>query len=224
MFATNVVGTQNVVNACIENKVPHLILISSTASLDSSSSPLNITEDNLWDTTSDKTEYAKTKYYSELEAWRGQEEGLEVAVVCPGIVIGDGLSSKSSNQLYDVIRKKWNVYPTGANGFINAKELAKIINLIIEKDAYGRRYLAVTHNIPFKTLFEELAKDLNLPPPQYPLKGIRFKLALGASKLLELLVLKSPLPSSGLKNTKETLIYSPANIYTFLNYKKGPLL
>ena len=224
MHNTNVKGTSNVVNACIHNGIPKLILISSTAALDSSTKPLDIVEDRLWNLNGKKTEYAKTKYYAELEAWRGQQEGLEVATVCPGVVIGDGKDSKSSNQLYEVVRKRWNLYPTGSNGFINAKELSKIIDLIIEKDAFGHRYLAVTHNITFKELLYSIAAKINLPVPKYPIAGFRFKFMLGVSKMLEFLNFKSPLPSSGLLNTRQKLIYKPKNIYDLLDYKSGDLL
>lgn len=224
MYKTNVQGTQNVVNACIANGIPKFILISSTAALDSAKNPMEITEKNLWDRASEKTSYAITKYLAELEAWRGQEEGLQVATVCPGVIIGDGSDSQSSNQLYDVVKKKWSVYPSGRNGFINAIEVSKIIGLIIEKEAYGKRYLAVTHNISYKELLQLLADKLKLKAPQYPLKGALLYVAIGMAKTLEFFGLKSPLPSQGLRNTNKNIKYLPQNIYTELEYQNGPLI
>ena len=224
MYEINVNGTANVVNACIQNKIPKLLFISSTAALDSDKKPLEIEENRLWDLSEKKTDYAKSKYYAELEIWRGEEEGLEVASVCPGVVIGDGKDDKSSNQLYEIVRKKWNLYPEGSNGFINALELAKIINLIIDKKAYGHRFLAVTHNISFRELLYQIAKKINMPPPKYSIKGMRFAVLFGFAILAERLLLKSPLPSDGLINTKQNLRYKPKNIYEKLNYTNGSLL
>ena len=224
MYEINVNGTANVVNACIQNKIPKLLFISSTAALDSDKKPLQIEESRLWDLNEKKTDYAKTKYYAELEVWRGEEEGLEVASVCPGVVIGDGKDAKSSNQLYEVVRKKWNLFPIGSNGFINALELAKIITLIIDKKAFGHRFLAVTHNISFRELLYQIAEKINVTPPKYPIKGIRFVILFGFAKLAERLLLKSPLPSAGLNNTRQNLRYNPKNIYEKLNYTNGSLL
>ena len=224
MYKTNVTGTTNVVNACIQNKIPKLLFISSTAALDSDKKPLEIEEDRLWDLSEKKTDYARTKYYAELEVWRGKEEGLEVASICPGVVVGDGKDTKSSNQMFEVVRKKWNLYPIGSNGFINALELAKIITLIIDKKAYGHRFLAVTHNISFRELLFQIAKKLNMNPPKYSIKGIRFAVLFGFAILAERLLLKSPFPSDGLINTKQNIKYKPKNIYEKLNYTNGPLL
>jgi alginate O-acetyltransferase complex protein AlgI len=49
------------------------------------------------------TDYAKSKYYSELEAWRGKEEGLNVGVVLPGIILGVGSGNTPQNQFIGIV-------------------------------------------------------------------------------------------------------------------------
>ncbi len=222
MFLVNALGTQNVVNACIANKIPKLIHISSTAVLDDTINPIN--EKTLWNRTSYKTDYAISKYEAELEAWRAQEEGVQTATVCPGIIIGSGESKKSSDQLYSVIRKNWNVYPCGSNGFINANEVAKIVSLIIEKGAFGKRYLAVTHNTSYKQVLDAIAEKLAMPKPKYKISNTVVRVITPIIHLCEKIGIKMPLPSQGIINSSKNVSYNPQAIFEHLNYTSGSLI
>jgi nucleoside-diphosphate-sugar epimerase len=44
------------------------------------------------------SDYAISKYGAEMEIWRGQQEGLDVIIVNPGIIIG-GFQEQGSGQL-----------------------------------------------------------------------------------------------------------------------------
>jgi nucleoside-diphosphate-sugar epimerase len=41
-----------------------------------------------------------SKYGAEMEIWRGQQEGLDVIIVNPGIIIGPGFQEQGSGQLF----------------------------------------------------------------------------------------------------------------------------
>ena len=43
------------------------------------------------ESTVEKTPYAYSKYGAELEVWRASQEGVPVAIVNPGVILGTGM-------------------------------------------------------------------------------------------------------------------------------------
>ena len=88
MMQINVEGTAGLVNLCIEQKVPHFLLISSIAAIGRVKNIDVIDEDTKWQTSELNSQYAISKYYSEMEVWRGGEEGLPFTILNPSVVLG----------------------------------------------------------------------------------------------------------------------------------------
>jgi nucleoside-diphosphate-sugar epimerase len=45
------------------------------------------------------SDYAISKYGAEMEVWRGQQEGLDVIIVNPGVIVGPGFQDQGSGEL-----------------------------------------------------------------------------------------------------------------------------
>ena len=88
MRRVNIKGTANVVNLCITEKIEKLCYVSSIASLGKPVKGKIIEEDNLWNPEENHSDYAITKYGAEIEVWRGSQEGLDVVIVNPGVILG----------------------------------------------------------------------------------------------------------------------------------------
>ena len=71
-----------------------------------------INEDTPWDPTVEKTPYAYSKYGAELEIWRASQEGIPVAIVNPGVILGQGMPRNPLAQLVEQIEKGLSFYPT----------------------------------------------------------------------------------------------------------------
>ncbi|MDD4748282.1 MAG: NAD-dependent epimerase/dehydratase family protein, partial [Salinivirgaceae bacterium] len=73
----NVIGTRNVVNQILEfkNKNIRLIHFSSIAAIGDSVGDLPANEDCWHKNLENSSDYSKSKYFAELEVWRGIEEG-----------------------------------------------------------------------------------------------------------------------------------------------------
>ena len=78
MIEDNIHLTRNIINAAIKEDQKKIIHVSSIAALGrpSEDRPIRITDD--WEESPYNTDYAKSKFHSEMEAWRGKEEGLNV--------------------------------------------------------------------------------------------------------------------------------------------------
>ena len=105
MIKTNIEGTHHLVNACLRNKIDKLVYLSSTAAIGRQKKGKIISEKQVWEETMGNSDYSFTKYRAELEVWRGMEEGLDVAIINPAVIIGPGEWGKSSTSLFLTI---WN--------------------------------------------------------------------------------------------------------------------
>ena len=109
-------GTAYIANLCIESEIQKLVYVSSIAALGSQTTTGIINEDTPWNPTIEKTPYAYSKYGAELEVWRASQEGVPVAIVNPGVILGKGMPRNPLDQLIRQVKKGLSFYPTGQTG------------------------------------------------------------------------------------------------------------
>src|SRR5660397_16844 len=83
MISNNVEGTANLINAALENGVKKICHVSSIAALGRLENGELVTEETNWIPTKKISGYSESKFFSEVEIWRGIEEGLEAVIVNP---------------------------------------------------------------------------------------------------------------------------------------------
>ncbi|RZQ51129.1 NAD-dependent epimerase, partial [Pseudoalteromonas phenolica] len=71
--------------------------------------------------------YAITKYGAEMEVWRGSQEGLDVVIVNPGVILGSGFWQEGSGKLFTQINNGFNFYTEGITGFVSVKDVVSIM-------------------------------------------------------------------------------------------------
>ena len=177
-------GTENIVNAMLATGAKELIYLSSVAAL-GHSLKTPITEDTPFEEGPLVTGYSRSKYASELEVWRGQEEGLKVLIVNPTIIIGEGDFSRSSGELFSQTAKGLPVYSAGANGFVSARDVASVCLALLGKDAWGERFLLNGANLSYREAMTMIANSVNAQPPTKVVKGWMINLVVIIFKLLE---------------------------------------
>ncbi|MFZ9846917.1 MAG: NAD-dependent epimerase/dehydratase family protein [Flavobacteriales bacterium] len=165
MFKINIEGTHNVVNMALKLNIKKLCHVSSTAALGDSIENGKITEEKLWVDKEGKSNYAFSKKYSEMEVWRGIEDGLNAVIVNPSVIIGPGNEEKSSASLFNKVKKGLKFYTHGVNGFVDARDVVEIMVRLMKSDIQSERFLAISENISFKELFDAIALNLKLSAP-----------------------------------------------------------
>lgn len=166
MMDTNINGTANIVNICLEKEVKKLCYVSSVAALGESKNGECITEQNDWINTSNTSNYSVSKYYAENEVWRGTEEGLNAVIVNPAYILGFGDWNESSLQIFKKVYEGLSYFSTGSNGFVDVEDVVNIMILLMESDLKNERYLICSENLMFKELFQMMAKGFNKNPPK----------------------------------------------------------
>ena len=161
MLKVNIEGTSNVVNLSLDYNIKKLCYVSSTAAIGNTTNGDFITEKIDWQNDVALSKYSISKYFAEMEVWRGSEEGLDVVIVNPSIIIGGGDWNSSSSNLF---LKVWNglrFYTLGVNGFVYINDVVKSMTELMNSDIKNERYLVIAENLTFQTLFNYISEYLN---------------------------------------------------------------
>ncbi len=167
---TNIEGTANIVNCCLAHKIEKLCHVSSIAALgdlkDHETGHLAIVdEETEWNPEKPHSDYAITKHGAEMEIWRGQQEGLNVVIVNPGIVIGPPLWDTGSATLFKMAAKGQRFYTNGTMGFIGAKDVAEIMRILMESGISGERFILSSQTLTYREVFSLVARALGKKSP-----------------------------------------------------------
>lgn len=164
LYQVNVLGTANVVNVCLELGIDKLCYASSTAALGSEKDG-PVSEKSPWKENKVITGYANSKYNAELEVWRGIEEGLNAVMVNPCIILGPADWNSGSAALFTKVYSGLSWYPTGANAWIDVRDVAEVMIKLMDSDIHSERFVLVGENNSFKKFLELFAKHLGVKPP-----------------------------------------------------------
>ena len=163
MEAINVGGTRNVVNACLKLGVGRMVHMSSVSALGRYPGVDVIDEQAPWHGGS--SAYGKSKYKAEQEVYRGQEEGLQIAIVNPSVVLAPGAFHRSTGRLFKYSLDGRPFYTDGLAGIVDVRDVARFINLLVDGAGTGQRYLLNAGMIPWRDLFRELSIRFGTRPP-----------------------------------------------------------
>jgi dihydroflavonol-4-reductase len=164
MIRTNVTGTANVMNIALEKKVQKMCYVSSVASLGIEHGE-NITEETAWNDESNFSAYSISKYLSENEVWRASQEGLNVVIVNPTIIIGPGNWNRSSGLVFKTANAGLRWYSSGGMGYVDVRDVVKAMLLLMESETVNQRFIVSSENISFRNFFELVYSSLGKPVP-----------------------------------------------------------
>ncbi|MFV8465508.1 NAD-dependent epimerase/dehydratase family protein [Flavobacterium sp. LB1P62] len=173
----NIEGTANIVNFCIANTIKKLCFISSTAALgDLASHEKVVTEETEWNPEKSHNDYAISKYGAEMEIWRGQQEGLQVIILNPGVIIGPGFWEQGSGQLFAKVKKGLSFYTLGSTGFVAVPDVVRIATQLMESEIYNERFTLIAKNIVFRDILNSIADSLLTKRPTIHAKPLFMKI------------------------------------------------
>lgn len=167
----NIEGTANIVNFCLAKGIEKLCHVSSIAALgDLAAHETSITEETEWNPEKYHSDYAISKYGAEMEVWRGQQEGLQVIIVNPGIIIGPGFENQSSGQLIKKVADGLLFYTYGKTAFVVVDDVVRITIELMESSICNERFILIGQNIVFRDLINTIADTLKVKRPSIEAK------------------------------------------------------
>ena len=165
LYKINVEGTTNIVNAALNAKVEKLVHVSSVAALGRIRQGQIITEKMEWTKETSNSIYGHSKYLGELEVWRGQAEGLNTVVVNPSIILGAGDWNEGSTKIFKSAYDEFPWYTTGSTGFVDVRDLVKVMILLMDADIDSEKFIVSAHNDTYRDLFNLIADAFNKKRP-----------------------------------------------------------
>jgi nucleoside-diphosphate-sugar epimerase len=165
---TNIEGTANIVNFCLAYRIKKMLFVSSIAALgDQNATETTISETTEWNPEKPHSDYAISKYGAEMEVWRGQQEGLNILIVNPGVILGPGFSEQGSGALFSAVAKGLAFYTLGTTGFIAVTDVVETSVRLMKSDIQNERFTLIENNYSFQEILNCIADSLQVKRPKW---------------------------------------------------------
>jgi nucleoside-diphosphate-sugar epimerase len=157
MRKVNIYGTAIMVNLAIDAGVQKFCYVSSIAAVGDDPQKAIADEENEWSGNAKNHGYAITKYGGEMEVWRASQEGVDVVIVNPGVILGSGFWDSGSGSLFSQVYNGFSFYSNGTTGFIGVYDVVTSMIQLMESDVKNERFLLVSENKSFKDVLFTMA-------------------------------------------------------------------
>ena len=193
MMSINIEGTANMVNAALEKGIKKFCHVSSIAAIGRAEHSALSTEATFWKSSPDHSNYSISKYAAEREVWRASEEGLDVVIVNPSLIIGAGNWQQSSAALFNKGYKGIKYYTNGANGFIDVRDVTALMVVLMESEIKNQRFLLTSENVSYRYFFDLMNEGFGKPKSSIKVGKLLTGFAWRAEKIRSMLTGAMPL-------------------------------
>ena len=207
LIRINIEGTANVVNAAIDAGVQKMVHVSSVAALGRIRENETGTEKMEWTEESSNSVYGKTKYFGEMEVWRGIGEGLNALIVNPSMILGGGNWDSGSSAIFKSAYNQFPWYTNGVTGVVDVKDVAKAMILLMNSEITKERFILNAENLSYREIFTKIANGFNKKPPFKKVTPLIAAFVWRMEAIKSMLTTKEPLV------TKETARTALAKVY-----------
>ena len=159
----NIEGTSNVMNVALTTGVKKVGFVSSIAALGRNSTKGTVDEECYFKATKLESNYALSKYCAEQEVWRASQEGLNVVIVNPSVILGPGNWNKGSSQIFQKIHSGLKFYTPGSTGYVDVVDVANSLIILLFSDVKNERFIVNGANLKYRDCFDKIAVAFNLP-------------------------------------------------------------
>lgn len=167
----NIEGTANVVNLAIEYRVKKLCHVSSIATLGRKKGEKSyIDEETYRENLNNSSYYSIAKYGGEMEVWRATQEGLDVVIVNPGVIIGEGFYTSGSGEIFKQVKNKFPFQIKKTTGFVGVVDVVNIMLICMNSQIKNERFIVVENNYVFNDIVKQIANQLEIKPPRFKLQ------------------------------------------------------
>ncbi len=195
IYASNVLGTRNVMQASLKTGIQRVIHASSVAALGIPDQGEIGSEDIKYNLSDLGLTYCDTKYLAEQEVMKCVNKGLQAIIINPGIIFGEGDTHPHHHAIFAAMSRGWMIgVPSGGVTFSDINDVIDALINCIEQGRSGERYALVSANLSFKEAALVFAGINGVRGPLFEIPG-NFLVGLGtiAENVLPLLGINPPL-------------------------------
>ena len=198
-YDINVIGTRNVVNACIAEGVGRLVHTSSIAAIGypTDGKPADETTSFNWQRVNNG--YKNSKHIAEAEVRRGIDRGLNAVMVNPGLVIGPGDIHFNGGKIIRSVKNHQALfYIKGGTNVVYVDDVVRGHIGAALKGRSGERYILGGENLTHKEVFQITSEIVGGIVPRIQMPVPLLKLAALPFDLVGLIMKKEPFVTSEL--------------------------
>jgi dihydroflavonol-4-reductase len=211
LLKVNVEGTANVVNVMLEKGPKRLIHISSVSAIGRTGDNLLVDENHKWTTSPLNTAYSISKYLGELEVWRGAQEGLEVLVVNPSVLLGKVSDKRSSSAMYQYVIQGNKFYPKGYLNYIDIRDAASLTLELFKMGKWNERYILNKESISYKEFFTKIACQVGTKSPKWSVSS-RFLIIVSTYFKIKSIFVNTPFNKEAAKTAQLKISFDNSKI------------
>jgi dihydroflavonol-4-reductase len=220
MRKVNIHGTAIIVNLSIDAKIDKICFVSSIAAIGDGLKGRLIDEENEWNKELDNSGYSITKYGAEIEIWRASQEGVDVVIVNPGVILGSGFWDAGSGKLFKQVFKGFRFYTEGITGFVSVQDVVKPMILLMNSTVKNERFILVSENKSFKEIFFLIADAFGKKRPSKKINPWQTNVFRRFAWLFSKITGKEPLiTKNSAKSAHSISEYSSLKVQKTLNFQ-----
>ena len=163
MIRFNMESTASVVNACLAKGVQKMLHVSSTSAIGKPPDNESGNESMIWASSKTNTGYSESKFRSEMEVWRGMEEGLNAVIVNPSIILGAGFWERGSSAIFSRVAKGMKYAAPGITGYVGVQDVVSSMIRLMNSEISGERFIISSENFSYRQVFEMIGTSLGKP-------------------------------------------------------------
>jgi dihydroflavonol-4-reductase len=174
MFTVHVDGTRTVCQAAAQAGVKRIVMSSTSGTIaiserddewpdESSPAPMSLIA---------RWPYYSSKLYQEAAARQFCGDKVELVMVNPALLLGPGDERiGSTREVLSFLSGEVHVVPMGGINFVDARDVAAMIPVAMEKGRPGERYLLGGHNMTFAEYFDRMERLSKAYSPRIKLRS-----------------------------------------------------
>lgn len=207
LLKINIEGTANVVNACNDAGVMKMVHVSSVAALGRIREDEMVNEKMNWTEETSNSIYGKSKYFAEMEVWRGIGEGLKAVIVNPSLILGGNNWKTGSSAIFKNAYDEFKWHTDGVSGFVDVRDVARAMILLMNSEITAERFILNGENLSYREIFSSIAKCFGKKPPYKKVTPLLAELIWRAEEI------KTKFTGKKHLLTKETVRTAQAKVY-----------
>lgn len=213
-YDTNVLGVQNIIDACIENQIQKLIYIG-TANTYGYGNETNLgREEYPMKYPFTKSLYALSKNQAQKIVDKATQK-LNITTISPTFMLGAYDSKPSSGRIILMaMNKRFVVYPSGGKNFVHVSDVANAIIKAFSLKHSGQKYILANENISYKDFYKKVVSLNNQKTTLVPIPNFLLRFVGLLGDFIRLIGIKTDISSA---NTKVLTIN---NFYTNIKVKQ----
>jgi Nucleoside-diphosphate-sugar epimerases len=174
MFEVHVQGTRLLCEAALKSGVKRILMVSTSGTIAVSTRPDEMPDEDSptpLDLVS-RWPYYSSKLYQERTARLICGDRIELVTVNPSLLLGPGdVRMGSTRDVLSFLAGDVKLVPPGGLNFVDARDVAAIIPVAMDKGRAGERYLLGGHNMTFAEYFDRIERASKEYHPRLKARG-----------------------------------------------------